>query len=796
MASVNSVSSSSSLYGTRNVISGLASGMDTESMIQNAISGYKMKISALQQKRTKLEWQQEAYRSMIAKSANISSKYTSYTSSTNLASRSFFTNAVNMVTGGANKDKVSATGKTNSTVQIDRVRQLASAARYSASGAKLGDGTVTATETFNLNDYTDVSNISGQIQLAYGGKDSPSYAYVDIGSRVYTSAQDLVDDINAQLSENDTIRAELGDDGSVKFVNKKNDQETIRITDAYGDTRNMVTELSTKDNWVSSFKFDPAVAVKREETSENLKDAALTITLDGQTKNIKGPTKEEAEKLAANMDGGASDENVASAYVQLLQERIDKAFGKVDDNTSKLKVENVAADKASGDIRLQFSAADGNGSSFKVTSDKSSTLGTGGTIGLSNNVNTGTTMKQLADQGIITAKKAEDGSDAVDENGRRLFQFSVNGVDFELNEDTAMETLINRINSSEAGVKVTYSQTTGKFSFEARETGKAGNIEFGENMKSIFGDPGDPKDGATYVEGKDAIFDVTINGDKMTLTRSSNIVDLDGMSVTLKGTFGYDAAGNAIEDTEAVTFTSNVNTEKILNAVKAFIEDYNALATEVKNAYSTLPVQRNNGSYYEPLTEDDEADMSDNAIEKWNEKAKTGMLFGDSNISGFYSALTSAVSLTGDDGAYLRHIGIEMAYSNGLSTITLDEKKFLAALESEPDKVADIFTKSKDNGSSSNGLMASLSTALDKYTKTTGYPKGILVDRAGSVLSPSNLYTNYMQKQLDAMDKEISKWQDKMSDKVDYYTSKFSRLEQLVATMNSQSSALSQMTGM
>ena len=66
MASVSSVSSSSSsIYGNKNVISGLASGMDTESMIENAVSGYKTKISTLQQKRTKVEWQQEVYRSII-----------------------------------------------------------------------------------------------------------------------------------------------------------------------------------------------------------------------------------------------------------------------------------------------------------------------------------------------------------------------------------------------------------------------------------------------------------------------------------------------------------------------------------------------------------------------------------------------------------------------------------------------------------------------------------------------------------------------------------------------------------
>ena len=57
MASINSLSgggSSGSIYGTRNVLSGLASGLDTESMIENAVSGYQMKLSALQQKKAKV----------------------------------------------------------------------------------------------------------------------------------------------------------------------------------------------------------------------------------------------------------------------------------------------------------------------------------------------------------------------------------------------------------------------------------------------------------------------------------------------------------------------------------------------------------------------------------------------------------------------------------------------------------------------------------------------------------------------------------------------------------------------
>ena len=57
---VSGVSRSNSIYGNRNVLTGLASGLDTESMIENVISSYKNKIMALGQKRTKTEWKQEA----------------------------------------------------------------------------------------------------------------------------------------------------------------------------------------------------------------------------------------------------------------------------------------------------------------------------------------------------------------------------------------------------------------------------------------------------------------------------------------------------------------------------------------------------------------------------------------------------------------------------------------------------------------------------------------------------------------------------------------------------------------
>ena len=97
MASLSGVSSSntmSSLMNSANMISGLASGLDTEGMIENLVKSYQAKISQLNQKVTKTEWKQDAYRSIIQKTYNFSNKYTSYMSSTNLMSSSFFNNAI------------------------------------------------------------------------------------------------------------------------------------------------------------------------------------------------------------------------------------------------------------------------------------------------------------------------------------------------------------------------------------------------------------------------------------------------------------------------------------------------------------------------------------------------------------------------------------------------------------------------------------------------------------------------------------------------------------------------------
>ncbi len=277
----------------------------------------------------------------------------------------------------------------------------------------------------------------------------------------------------------------------------------------------------------------------------------------------------------------------------------------------------------------------------------------------------------------------------------------------------------------------------------------------------------------------------------MEYTRSSNTADLDGMTVTFEGTFNVDGTEKGAD----VTFTTKTDTDTVFNAIKSMVDDYNAMVTEIKKAYSDMPLQKTNGSKYEPLTSKDEEGMTESEIEAYEEKAKTGILFMDRDLSSLYSALRDAVVSSGADGAYLRSIGINTSYEDGLTTISLDEKALREALETDLDGVANAFNKSKENGAATDGLMTKIQEVTDRYAATTGAVKGILIEKAGSKYAPTAALDNTILDQMKELDKQISTWQSKMSDKVDYYTNKFTQLEKLINQMNSQSSALAGLTG-
>ena len=787
---MGSTSSSSSIYGSRgsNIISGLASGLDTESMIEGMLQSYKQKIQGLQQDRTKLQWQQSAYQSISNKLVELSRKYTSYTSNTNLFSSSFFDNAVTTTAKGTYGNLVSATGKGTSEVVINGVSQLASKAQYSVSnslGTNISGTTATVTGgELNLSNDMTLSTIDGSLSIKYGSQTiNLNFGELDLfqdgNGKLDTSK--LQETINKQLDEteivvggttckaSERVSVTVGSNGEVSLNEIGGAGNPLYISGASGNFASLVKDLedAVKDE-SSSFSLDMTKDVTKEvSTSDYLSDKTISVTLNGQTKTIK-------------LDGitPQGSESFNDAFVRTLNEKVADAFG-----NGKL-----TAKLDGGKLTFTGNASD----NFSISSGAGELVGLGSET-LTSYLDTNKTLGDLLgdNMGGLTAVGQDD-------NGNDLYGLTINGETMKFTKDTSLSSVMEAINSNtEAGVDVSYSKLTNEFVFTAKETGSAGKIEMGDDLaKQLFGDS------SGYTQGTDAVFTATINGKTQTFTRSTNNVDLDGLKVTLEGTFDAvyvkDDQGqntDVVDKTQGVSFSTKTNTDTIVDAIKQFVEDYNALVTEVKKAYSDMPLQQSNGSRYEPLTSEQEADMTESELKAYEEKAKTGILFMDSDLSSLYNSLRSAVTPGGNDGAYLRSIGINTSYSEGLTTISLDEAALREALETDPDGVRDAFAKSQKNGAATDGLMASIQSVTEKYAATTGATKGILIEKAGSQYAPSSALQNTMLDKMDEIDEQIEKWQGKMTNKVDYYTNKFTQLEMLINQMNSQSSALAGLTG-
>ena len=832
MASVSGVSSSntSSIYGSRNVLSGLATGLDTESMIENAVSGFQTKIASLQKRQTSLTWKQEAMRGVSTPMIQFAQKYTSYSSSTNLLSASFFNKAVTTAANGKYADKISATGKSSSSVRILDVTKLATRATYSVSAAAMGlggsaDGKAAAmgTEKLELDAAMSLSRVSGTLSLQYGANRTIDISFDEVED-LYTAedgksaAQAFVDSINKKLAgtkvsnssgeyvaASTMVEAKLDDNGNVVFSDKAGAGNSVTIAGATGKLKdNLGIDASSASSKAGTIVLadDFAFVDESAHRGEYLAGKSLKITLDGKTKTVELPGYE------------ASD--TAESYAAKLNDALQKSFGS-----------SIGAELTS-DGKLSFTAQ--RGSTLSVTADSAvgkalglggatatSYLDTGRTLGSLLGVEStdsgetlgGMTGTALKAEGKITYNKTsntwtDSKGNLVDKDGNRLgedgkqlygYTFEMNGEKLTFTRDTAMESVLTAINSNTAmGVTATFSKITNSIQFTSRETGAASGITINAKTEDGADNLAAKLFGTADARGEDAELSMEINGQTyQNVTRADNTFDVDGMSITLKGTFdGKVTNDDGTSDySNAVSFTTTSDADKIVDAINSMVKDLNDILKNVHDSYSTLPNYKSDNSRYEPLSDSDKDDMSDSAIEKYEEKAKQGILFGDSDLSSLYSKLVSAISPGGTASATLSKMGITTSYSDGVTSVTVDEEALRSALSNDPDSVRDAFVSTTGVG----GLMTNVSKVVSDYAATTGATKGILVEKAGSTYSALSLLNNTLQDQIDNYDEQISKWQDKLSDKIDYYTKMFTRLETLTNQMNSQSSMLSGLMG-
>ncbi len=798
MASISSVNNTtgSSLTSSIRGFGGLASGLDRDTLIEQFTAGTRSKIAQQKQKQQKLQWTQEAIRGISDKIYDFSNKFTSFSSSSNLTSSKLFSRSQISV-NGVNSKYVSATGSAASAenLSINRVKQLASNATMNT--GDVSSKTLTTADLGLTGDKLDatkaVSTIAGDMLYVKYGNSTYGVTMADGGQ----DAASAVSMINEQLKTveisggkklSEVMKATASADGKIRFeaINNANGNR-LELAGGTGDILKdlgFLKEGEKFDNLSDEQKniaraggltaANAAQVTKEEKLYNLLSEKKLTFSYNG----TKGEIKLDKYDASTTLEKVKED----------LQNKLNEAFGKG----------RISVDISNGGLSFTTTKPTEDG---KTELDNSSTLsilsgaglvGEGGVFGIaagaSNRINMTTTVDKagFANAAGFGGSLKEDGS----------YYMSINGVEIEgITKDSTVKEIVEKINNSKAGVKVSYQSISDQFVITSTENGAAGEIKFDTNAggkqnlaELMFGTP---TEGTNYTKGQDAVLSVSYPGSnqEIEITRSSNSFDLDGINVTLKGTFGYDEHGAEIQGTEAVTFTGSVDSENTTKTVKEMIEAFNDILKLVNTEVSTKPDRK-----YAPLTDEQKEELSDKTIEKWEEKAKTGLLFADNDLRMMANSMRTVINAA--DRSKLSEMGITVSdsYSDN-GKLVFDEAKFKAALEKDPEAVKEVLNRSAtDSGDTSQaGLLTRISSIMDRYGKTTGATKGVLVERAGSVHAPTSILKNSLQKQLDSIDTYIDKLNDKLKTEQDRYISQFTSLETLINQMNSQSSYLSSM---
>lgn len=305
-------------------------------------------------------------------------------------------------------------------------------------------------------------------------------------------------------------------------------------------------------------------------------------------------------------------------------------------------------------------------------------------------------------------------------------------------------------------------------------------------LEKYFGKFIDPETGDYTIEraksgelevtyGTNSTITVSSDGGKTfaTYTSADNSFTFDGTTITIAGDFEAESA-----DDYVIVETAKDNSG-IIDVVKGFIEDYNKLLEDLYGETSTSR-PKSSGSYYDPLTEEQEEEMSDKEIEKWNENAKQGLLYQDNNIQKFLSELRSAM-LTRVDGFGLQDLGIKLTESwSDHGKLEIDESKLEAAIESFGDRITNLFT-------GENGLASKLEAVFDKAVSTKTNKYGYLSSLAGIEGTKTDT-DNQIYKQIEYINKILERLNTKYETEQERYWKKYSRLEQLMQQAQTQMS--------
>ncbi|WP_244444644.1 flagellar filament capping protein FliD [Paenibacillus camerounensis] len=369
-------------------------------------------------------------------------------------------------------------------------------------------------------------------------------------------------------------------------------------------------------------------------------------------------------------------------------------------------------------------------------------------------------------------KKATTSTKLTDLNGSTFTnKIKINNVEIELTNKDTISTLMGKINNSDAKVKATFDEVSGKLTITSTLDGKNEYLDSSKmdnSIKSLL-------NLTTFEGAKEAI--VSIKSSKqgsadtaVEYKSATNSLTVNGVTLTLL------AKSDASNPSTISTIPS---ADKTVETIKSFIETYNSLI-------STMSTKVGEEKYrdYQPLTDEQKSGMKEADITLWESKAKSGLLKNDSILQTVISDLRSVIS---KNMGSLSGMGITAGQYYEGGKIYLDESKLRQALSTDPQKVTELFQGSSVNPD--GGIFTQMSTSVEKALNN-------IVTKAGTSKFTTDLSATYktesvMGRLLKDYNSRIDSLTDRLTDIETRYYKQFTAMETAMSKYNSQSSSLS-----
>lgn len=503
-------------------MSGLMSGMDTESIIQELVSVKQTKVDDAKKAQTKLQWKQDAWKELNTKLKNLQAKYvanmrfvSSYSKRTTKVSNS---NAVSVITG---ENAVNG-------VQSLQINQLAKTGYLTGAQIKAADGS-SLTAASKLSDLGVTGE--GTFNITVGGKS------VDIT----VNGDSTISDVLNKLKEAG-VNANFDAKNQRFFVSASasgaDNDFSITASDSTGDAA--LSALGLKVG-LTGDKGDKATLAKYQEYAAfyvSGDDAATlaNINKDGRiTKYIDSKVSSYLEQYKSLL----STKSDAQKKIDEINEKYkDSSLDTVENYTKQLEAKQKEKTELEEKIK-----------------------------NLTDGVEKDTAQKELDTLNEEIKALSEKKTDA---QSLESTQKSITDADTKIAD---IQKHITVTEGTDADGNATYTAEATQNLKDQVNNSYLSQAKYASEVITAINNGSYTATGATKVSGQDAM--ITLNGAEF--TGSTNVFEINGLTFT---------ALNETKAGEDITVTTEDDVDGIYDMVKSFLKEYNSIINEMDKLYN------------------------------------------------------------------------------------------------------------------------------------------------------------------------------------------------------------------